>query len=256
MSRTFECECPSGLTITIREFTVADEDLLADPKAQKKGLAVTALLNAITAGVIDSGPYQFTEADGKHHLDWAQILQGDRMTVLLKNRIFTWGHDLTFRQPCPNCRQSVVTDIDLRDLPVKKLPESSIAHVRDPKTHPLTVTLPHCGKQVSFRLLKGSDDRALQRLQKQHKDTLSSAYLRFRVQEIQDVGQPDLAKWLRNLGGADAAFLRSAFDEADCGIDQEIEFECDSCDHVWIDDVRFRADFLFPKYRGKKQTSA
>jgi len=250
-------KCPSGLSVTLREFKVSDEDLLADPKSQRKGVAVTELLTAITEGVDDVGLYKLRDRNKKHDepwLDWATVLQGDRMTILLKNRIYTWGSELTFSQPCPNCQQNVDTDIDLEEMPIKALPESSKPHVINPQEAPLFCTLPRCGVRVGFRLLLGSDDRAMEKIQKDKKATLSSAYLRYRITKIEGVNQPDWNPWIRNLGGADAAFLRAAFDEPDCGVDQEVQFSCDSCNQVWTDDVRFRSDFLFPKYRGKTQT--
>jgi len=250
MARELNVDCPSGLSLTVREFRVSDEDLLATPASVRKGLSVTSLLQAIVVRVDESGPYTLTGSGDERSLDWANVLQGDRMTVLLKNRIFTWGNDLVFRQPCPNCTLPVETEIDLNEMPIKPLPEESMPHVLDPK-QPLYVTLPGCGKRIGFRLLRGRDEKALQKIQKQQKATQSSSYLRYRVVEIEGVEQPNWKKWLSELGGRDASFLRASFDEADCGVDQEVEFECDQCSHIWRDDVRFRADFLFPKYRGR-----
>ena len=183
----------------------------------KKGVATTLLLQAITEGMLDSGPYQF--AGDKP--DWNRVLQGDRMAALLHNRIFSWGPEYLFRQPCENqgCRASVETVVDLNDLveQTKALPEESVAHASDPQQNPLEVVLPGCEKRVQFRLLRGSDDKALQRLQKQHKDSLSSSYLRFRTVSVEGVEAPNLKTWLRDLGALDASRLRAAFDEADCG---------------------------------------
>lgn len=252
MAHELNVDCPSGLSLTVREFRVSDEDLLADPVSIRKGLSVSSLLKAITLRVDDAGPYHLIGNQGDEpKLDWADVLQGDRMTLLLKNRIFTWGSDLVFRQPCPNCTSPVASPIDLNKIPVKPLPETSLPHVASPKEVPLYTTLPGCGVRVGFRLLRGRDEKGLQKIQKRQKDQQSSGYLRFRVVDVEGVGQPDWKNWLRNLGGRDASYLRAAFDEADCGVDQEVEFDCESCMHIWRDDVRFRSDFLFPKYRGK-----
>lgn len=254
MPETLTVECPSGLVVTLREFKVSDEDLLADPKAQRKGAAISDLLNAILIRVDDPGLYQL-KTDRRTDLpflDWADVLQGDRMTVLLKNRIFTWGADLVFSQPCenrPTVCSPVKLEISLEDLPIKPLPESSRSHVT--KGDPLFCVLPRCEKKVSFRLLRGADDLKLQKLQKQKADELSSSYLRFRTLDVEGVPANEVASFLRELGGSDASYLRAAFDEADCGVDQEVQFECGDCGHSWLDDVRFRSDFLFPKFRGR-----
>lgn len=258
MSRTLTVECPTGLVVTLREFKVRDEDLLANPKAIRKGIATTDLLKAITVGVDEPGPYPFRDPKRDEEgpqLSWGRILQGDRMTVLLKNRIYTWGPDLEYPQPCQNCNQPTKKELDLEELPIKTLPESSLKHVRDGiALEP--VTLPGCGVKVGFRLLRGEDDRGLQKIQKTKKDRRSSAYHRFRIVSIDGIPQPNWLDWIENMGGMDSSFLRAAYDEADCGVDQETEFECDACDHVWMDELRFRADFLFPRYKRRKSKTA
>lgn len=279
-------ECPSGLVVKCREFKVKDENLLANKKAIRKGTATTDLIGSIITDVLDFGLYSPQE-DGS--MDWSQPLQGDRMVLMLNNRIETWGHEFTVDQPCANqlCRDPVSTEVDLRELEIKKLPKTSEDHVRSGLKKALQVKLPKSGAVVGFRLLNGADDRAMLKIQKQKADQLSSALLRYRTlwikvpkgsegseaaqkeldrlanagiqMEGQDsslirIPDPQLPKWIEEMSGRDSAFLRAAFDEHDCGVEQEIQFECPSCDHVWKDDVRFTADFLFPKYRGKTST--
>lgn len=247
---TTEVECPSGLVVALRKFKVSDEDLLVDRKAVKKGLAITNLLGAITQSVIDPGLYSLTD---KGLIDWQSVLQGDILTILLKNRIATWGADANFRTSCQNCPEIASVDVDLNEFPIQQLPESSHPHVS--QNVPIRVRL-MSGPEVSFRLLRGKDERALQKLQKEKGQSLSSAYLRFRVIKIEGVADPEIQAYLRDLDGDEAAYLRAAFDQADCGVDQEIEFSCDDCGFRFNEDVKFRSDFLFPKYRKKITTSA
>lgn len=239
-------ELPSGLVVTLRKFRVEDEDLLADPHAIKQGVAGSLLLNAVTESVQEAGPYQLKQ----DRLDWNEVLLGDRMTALLKNRIATWGKDMPTKQPCQNCKRPVEQDVDLSELPIKPLPESSREHVVVGTA--LKVTLPLAQKKVSFRLLRGKDEAGVQRLEKQKKSTLASSYLRYRTVDIEGVPEHSWTEFYRKLDSDDASFLRAAFDDADCGIDQEIEFSCAECHHVWDEDVKFRSDFLFPKYRKKR----
>lgn len=251
-------ELPTGLTVVLREFKVSDENLLADPKSTRQGASTTPLLNAITHEVPDPGPYELSPPNKKHPdgpwLDWDQVLQGDRMVALLKNRIETWGAEMVFREPCENNPMGcgpVEIEIDLETLPIQTLPEGSKSHVLEPDKHPLRVKLPGCERVVSFRLLRGKDDREIARLQKQKASELSSAYLHFRTVDVEGVPQNEWLDWLKDLGAKDASYLRRAFDEADCGVDQEVVFECGNCGHSWTTDVKFRADFLFPRYRGR-----
>lgn len=249
--RQFTCECPSGLVLTMREFKVADEDLVANPKQNKKKMAQVALLNAITTGIEDSGPYGF---EGK--VNWLEVLQGDTFYALMKARIETWGPDLQYTINCPTCRCVTRLEVNLEDFAFKPLPPSSLPHVKDPKGTPLAVKLPHSGKRVEFRLLRGKDERKLQKLQKESASNLSSALIRYRVSTIEGINPAELSEYIRQeMSGRDVQFLRAAFDEHDCGVDTETQFECDTCNNVWIDDLRIGKDFLFPRLRGKATTN-
>jgi hypothetical protein len=245
MTAVHEVQLPSGLTIKIREFKTRDEDLISKKKTRRKGGVGSILLTAVTESVSDPGPYELL--GGK--VDWKKVLQGDIQTALKENRVETWGPEFTYGCPCPHCKEPVKTDVDLDEIPVKKLPESSLKHVMDGE--PLQCVLPKSGKVAKFRLLRGRDEKALEKIEREHDDTKSTSYLRLRTIEVEGVPEPDLFEWLKDASAGDSAYLRAAFDEADCGLNQEIEMACQSCYHVWADDVRFTRDFLFPKFRGR-----
>lgn len=245
--RTHTVELPSDLVVTLREFKVSDENLLANPKSIRKGTATNDLLNAITVELVDPGPYDFSNSANR--VNWAKVLQGDRMVTLKENRVLTWGPEVPASQTCPRCRTPKTHSLDLNEFPVKKLPESSKDHVSTGT--PLAVTLPISGKVVRFKLLRGEDDKGLSKIQKARENELASALMRFRIVEVEGVSQADLTPWIEDMSGADSSFLRAAFEEADCGLEQEVEWTCDTCDYVWLDDVRLDKDFLFPKYRGR-----
>ena len=245
--RVHTVEAPAGLVVVLREFKVEDEDLLADPALQRKGVATTELLRAVTVSLEDPGPYDFAD-----DVDWSKVLQGERHHCLKENRIFTWDEEYWFEESCPKCRAPGEHPIDLSEAETKKLPDSSLDHVS--RGTPLTCVLPGCGKRVAYRLLRGKDERALQKIKKENKRTRSSSYLRLRIEEVEGVEHKDLKRWIRDLGGKDSSFLRAEFEEADCGIDMEVLLDCDRCDHAWRQDLRFDAEFLFPKYRKRSAT--
>jgi len=247
-----DVNCPSGLSVATREFKVRDENLLANPKNQKRGNATTLLLAAVAPSLIDPGPYQIES----ELVPWDKILTGDRMVVLLQNRIETWGEIITLDEKCPKCRNLISNDFDLSILPIKALPEESMAHV----THgtPLTCTLPKIGAIIEYRLLRGADDRGMAKLRKQKQDSLSSAYLRYRTVSITSAAGDEIKPglfdaFLADLGGSDASYLMGQFDASDCGVEQEVVWSCpeDFCDHSWRADIEFNSSFLFPKWKGK-----
>lgn len=257
-------ECPSGLSVSCREFKVRDENLLSDKKARRKGTAITDLIQSVVTEVHEFGPYS-PEPDGT--FDWAKALTGDRTVLLLKNRIETWGHEYLIHQPCANllCREPTTTEIDLRELPIKELPEASMEHVRSGLKKPLQIKLPKSGAVVAFRLLRGLDDKKTQKLQKQKSDKVSSALIQYRtlwIKEPDSSGQlvevppPKIPAWIEDMSGRDSSYLRAAYEEFDCGVNTSVQFECPECDHMWRDDVRLAEDFLFPKFRGRIPTSS
>ena len=263
-------ECGSGLVVVVREFRVSDEDILANRRAQKKGISQTNLLRAITVTVEDSGPYEM-QTDGSPN--WDKVLHGDRMVIFKENRIATLGEIYATDKPCKSvlCDETIHVDVDLSKLPTQKLPESSLAHARNPKV-PIYVVLPSSGARIGFKLLRGRDDRAMQKLQKQNREELSSALIRYQIMDIQTpapegtkiseakdkwvaVPQPDWKQWIRDMSMKDSSFLRAEQEKADCGVDQSVEFYCEGCSLSWEADIQFQADFLFPKSVGSSSTT-
>lgn len=244
--RTHTEELPSGLVVTQREFKVKDEDLLSNRKLVKSGKAETKLLEAITHAIEDPGPYRVKENGS---IDWDEVLTGDRFVALLKNRIYTWGEFLEFSYVCPRCRQGSRMTINLNDLEIKPLCDDGKNHVANGT--PLVATFPRCGNTIKYRLGRGKDKPRLMRIQKEHKASMASSFLRLFTIEVEGVKQPDLKNFFSDLSAMDSSFLRAEMERNDCGVEQEIEFDCDECSHVWRADVSLGGenDFLFPKFR-------
>ncbi len=242
---------PSGLAVTVREFKVEDEDLLGDKAAIKNGSVLANLLTAITVSLDAPGPYRFTGSTP----DWRQVLQGDAMTVILRNRIATWPDEVyDHKQPCANrvCREPVNVGIVMEQIPVRALPASSIPHVT--QGVPIHALLPRSKVKVGFKLLREKDSKDLAKINKDQASHRSSAYLRYRLVEVDGVPEPKWSEWIRDLPAADAAFLRHSFDQADCGLDTTLELHCEACNHTWTEEVVLGTGFLFPKYRAKTTT--
>jgi len=244
-------ECPSGLIVNLRRFKLADKDLMASKRTHRLG-ATTVLLRELTESIEEPGPYGLSE-DG--NLDWDDVLQGDRTAALLTNRIETWGDEMIAKRKCqsPSCNERIVMEYSLQDLEIRKLPKTSLPHVSDPDRTPLKTTLPS-GAVVSFRLIRGGDEKKLKKLKKNNRDNLATAFMHYRVVEVAGVEKSKLRAWLANMDGRDDVFLEHAMDEAGCGVDTEVVFECPDCDYEWEEDVELGEDFLFPAYRGRSST--
>lgn len=252
---THVVEAPSGLVVELRTFKVKDADLLGDKKNQRDGNAGSKLLEIITTRVHDAGPYKIESADRVTWREWQKVLQGDRMVLLSENRRLTNPDTpIEWSTQCRNkrCAEMVHLDIPLEKFAVKPLPEASRAHVMH--GHPLIATLPLAGNKVSFRLLRGEDDKGLRSIKREHGDKLSTKLLRFRTVDIEGVPAKDWENWLADLDQPDQAYLLHQFDQADCGLENEQEVGCNECGFTWKEDVTFDDDFLFPKYRQKNSS--
>jgi len=126
MPITREIECPSGLKGTIRNLTGRDGRYLANREVQRQGTMVDFILQNCWTNTIDPSIYkEHVTAAGPN---WLKVLQGDRTYILLQIRIATHGPIYPFKAQCINeacVRRRFEWEIDLEDIPVKRLAEDS-----------------------------------------------------------------------------------------------------------------------------------
>jgi hypothetical protein len=216
--------CPSGLAGTVRGMKVKEERILADRQLAKAGGQVDALLAACWLTTTDAGPY----ALGDGPIDWSKVLVGDRAHVLFQIRIATYGPEYAFRVTCERdaCRDPIDWQIDLSALPMRPLPEASrVGFVAGNK---LETQLPD-GTRVTYRLLTGADERALPALRRQAPDRIVSTLLGHRIVAIDGVQPKDRRAFLEDLPMRDAAALMRELDQADGGIETQIDIACPAC---------------------------
>lgn len=126
-----EIECPSGLIGKVRGLTGRDGRYLTDRNLAKSGGLVDQILSSCWESTTDPGIYSQDAFDSDGNPKWGKILQGDRYYALLQIRAAGITIDdptlYDFKAKCknPDCRKMFNWEIDLDDLPVRKLPESS-----------------------------------------------------------------------------------------------------------------------------------
>ncbi len=248
-----EIVCPSGLSLQIRHLRVRLQRLLTDKQLARRGEQVTRLLAESTEAVLDAGPYELSD---KGVLDWADVLEGDRLFALIQIRVATHGPSYEFDIPCPTAScDPIEWELDLNDLPVQPLSEDSrtkfIAGNRF-ETH-----LPHADRTAWFKLLTGKDERARTRLARQLGEL--GAAIRSRVVEIDDVEPNRLNDFVDDLSFADADHLLDVFDRVDCGVETTIDVQCPECFAKVEVELPFDRGFFLPggqrKARRKSRSS-
>ncbi len=240
-----EIVCPSGLALRVRHLRVRLQRLLTDKQLQRRGEQFTRLLTECTEEVLDAGPYELSSAGA---LDWAEVLEGDRLYALLQIRVATHGPSYAFDVPCPtpSC-DPIAWELDLNDLPVQPLSDDSRA--RFVAGNRFETRLPHAQRAAWFKLLTGKDERARARLVRQLGDL--GAAIRARVVEVEGVEPNRLSDFVDDLSFADADHLLDVFDQVDCGVETTIDVRCPDCAATVEVELPFDRGFFLPGERRK-----
>jgi len=135
-SETFKLS--SGMDVTVREMTTAEEGRLLKPKGVKDGSALNGIIQACTL-----------TPEG---LDTMKLCQGDRQVLVVAVRRLTYGNLYTYKVPCPNsgCKKIFPFEIDLAGMEQHDL--------MDVPDHMHEFTLPRKGDVLTFQLITGHEE--------------------------------------------------------------------------------------------------
>lgn len=224
-------------SIDIRAMTARDEDILTSRALLKSGRAISALLQSciLLPGV-----------------DVGQMLAGDRNAALIGIRISGYGSAYQIKVQCPGCGEKVDREIDLAQLPLKRLPAD--AGQVAPGTNEFSFTLPVSGKRTTFKLMTGDDERELLQIFERSRKTgvqeeLVTTRLLFQILSIG--GEDDrgkLAHIIRGLPARDSHALRSHIDRITPGVVLSAPFVCPACELEAEEvEVPLGTEFFWPR---------
>ncbi|HOC93340.1 MAG TPA: hypothetical protein PKH33_13375 [bacterium] len=216
---------PSGLECTIREMTATEEGFLASQKMLKSGEAFEKILRNCVV-----------EKD----IDLDNLLVGDRYYLMLAIRRLTYGDDYDFKVRCASCGQTFNMSVNLAELPIKKLEGDPDA------TH--TITLPRTGKKVTFRLLRGRDEKKIAATLRKTPQEIIRLSLYLHTVAV-DGNENFSEKFFETLPGADSQYYRREIDAVTCGVDTVVEVECPECDNEFEVQLPISENFFFPNSR-------
>lgn len=250
MSETITC--PSGLSGRIRGMKAREERILADRKLARSGAQLEQILEACWEETLDVGPYDF----GGGPVDWNKVLQGDRFYTLLQVRSLSYGPMYAFSVSCENrsCRARIEWEIDLRELPVRRLSDESRATFL--ATNRFPAVLPDAGRSVMFRLLTGNDERRMSALRRAAGERPITTLLGFRLDSIDGIEPRDRQRFIEDLSMSDVTHLLGEFDRVDCGVETEIDIECADCLGVTRVELPFGKSFFLPERRRMSEPSS
>jgi hypothetical protein len=220
----------------IRAMTARDEDILTSPALLRSGRAISTLLRSC---LLDKS------------VDPDDMLVGDRNAALIGIRVTGYGAEYRILVTCPECFENSKVEIDLSELPVKRIPEG--VNPIAPGKNEFVYTLPVSGKVVHFKLFTGRDESEFNREAEAAKKAglpEQPVTARLMKQIISIDGETDkgkLAQVIRNLPARDSREFRAYADKINPGIEMKSSFTCPKCEVTAKEvDVPIGTEFFWP----------
>lgn len=233
----YDGKIPGG-KVAARSTTAKEEKLLYGGRG-----AVGEKINTLISRCLDL-PEGMTPAD---------MLVNDRTFAFIKIRMLSFGGDYPLVVRCADCTEQFNHNFDLTSLEVFRYDEN------EQREEPFQVKLPISGKTVGFRLLRGRDEEAIYKYEKQKKarkgrsledDSYTYSYSR-RVVSVdgEKLDQSDALSFIENLVSQDLMELRYAIEDQERGIDLNLQIECPFCGFLNEILMPWTDQFFRPKRR-------
>jgi hypothetical protein len=193
------------------------------------------------------------------------LLITDRLAILLAMRTITFGPNYAFTFRCQFCGNTGKANVNIMDDLEERTPEKiaedlllkgKIESVNDfVLEEPFDVPLDDCGKVVSLRFLRGTDETRIvkrsKRMAMQSNDPSDPSYLyRIALQIVAIDGESQniatTEAFVRDLTAGDTARIRLAVDDTEPGIDLKVFPTCPSCGGENERMMPFDAEFFRP----------
>ena len=205
-----------GKPITLRPMTFQDEKSMLSKK--NSGVDV---INQLLARCIEN-------------IDVGQLMQMDKLYILMKLREISYGPEYNVTINCPSCHKENNVKFEMNTFEVRYADENL--------TNPLKIHLPVLKKDVVLRLPRISDEKYFANAEQ----SLSNLW-RF-VEEIDGHSSKTIiSKVIPQLPIKDAHYLMDALGCTGYGIDTGVTFACAYCNHVESMDLPITADFFSSK---------
>jgi hypothetical protein len=122
--------------IEMKYMTAREEDILTNQNYIKQGIVIDKLLQSLIVT----------------KFDFDDLLIGDKNAIMIAARVLGYGKDYTFTY------EGEEVTIDLSELATVELDESTI----EKGVNSFNYTLPHSGTKITFKLLSGKDEKAVE----------------------------------------------------------------------------------------------
>lgn len=229
----------SGGEITYFPMTAREEKMLAGAKGSAGGVLDQILKSCLQL------PQGMTVGE---------LLTADRFFILLILRSTSYGSEYKFTLTCDSCSQRFPHKVTLDDadsFPVKTPEEGA--------SEPFEVVLPVRGDTIKFRLLRGDDEKAIERAANQsiargleigdptYTLRLARHIVAINEKEYDASKLSEVNRYVESLIGKDSVALRDAIEAADCGVDITLRLDCPRCGDFLEQSMPMTAEFFRPR---------
>lgn len=225
-------------TIEIKQMTAKEEDLLTSRALLKKGIALDRVVQSLIVN---------------KSINPDSLLVGDRNALMIAARISGYGNEYKTQVNCPSCDTAQSYSFDLFDSNITDGVVSQELGVKEEEGGVFSTVLPKTKFEVTFKLLNGSDERALlaqienARKRNKEENTVTRQLRLITVAVNGDNSPAALNYFVDNVPSLDAQHLRTAYALATPNIDLTQFFSCNECGFETELEVPLTADFFWPK---------
>ena len=221
--------------IKVKAMTAQEEDILSSNAYLKEG---TAFNHLIKSCVLEPG------------FNPNELLLGDRNALMIVIRITGYGAKYNLSLKCRNCYKKNNIDIQLTDIPIKRL---KIQPVLDGQNL-FEYELPISKKKVKFRFITVADEiesikkrEALERNNIKKPDSDITDILSNSIVEIEGIrDKTKINHFVRNMPAYDSKSFRKYLREEEPGMDMNSTHICEYCDHKNDFSIPINFNFFWP----------
>jgi hypothetical protein len=220
--------------LTIRSLTTSEEQLLYGSTSD------TTIDRIIANCIVEPKNFPIDE-----------LIPADKMFILMKIRIVTYGQDYNQYVYCPYCSYEGVMQVDLDTLPCEE--------INDDLKVPLKLTLKVSKDELELRVLTEKDYKNIKSRANKMAKKLGIPFsqiehkLRFAKQikaiNGRDVDSYEAEKYYQDMHVRDVRYVESALASVKVGYQGMLDCECPSCKKELTVPFEMTSEFLMPTFQ-------
>lgn len=223
-------------TVQIKAMTAQEEDILMSRALIKDGSVLTHLMSSC---LIDKS------------ISPRDMLNGDRLSVLVAIRITGYGPSYKVDCTCTACGTSQSAEFDLSNLEIKRLEISPIA----PGVNQFDYVLPVSKKRVGFKFLTGRDEEERETIMERRRksmpdmlvDNVVTSKMEFSILSIDGISDKNKVNaFIRAMPAHDSRMFRKYISDNEPGIDMSDNLTCVKCAAVTRVSLPIGSTFFWP----------